>query len=61
MKTQYPTTKILFNRLHAFEILRHTSLNITHAGSLWMEAWASDADIETFNSNKWWYEVIVKS
>ena len=48
-------TRILFNRAGALEILRYTSLQITLAGSLWIEALASDADIETFKLNGWSY------
>ena len=47
--------RILFNRAGALEILRYTSLQITLAGSLWMEAWASEADIQTFKLNGWSY------
>ena len=48
-------TRILFNRSGALEILRYTSLHIIMAGSLWMEALASEADIETFKLNGWSY------
>lgn len=47
---------IQFYRKDALEILRYTSLNITHVGDLWMEAWATEADLGTFKLNGWWYE-----
>ena len=48
-------TRIVFPRINALEILRYTNLDIISAGSLWMEAWASEADIETFKLNGWNY------
>ena len=58
MKARIKTTRILFNRLHTFEIFAVTNLDICRAGSLWMEAWASDEDIETFKRNEWWFEIL---
>lgn len=48
-------TRIVFNTRDALEILRYTNLDLQKAGSLWMEAWASPADLETFRLNRWWY------
>lgn len=50
--------RIQFNRRDSLEILRYTSLNLTHVGDLWIEAWATDADVETFKLNGWWYELL---
>jgi hypothetical protein len=55
MKIETIYTRILFPRDGALEILRYTSLKLVTAGSLWMEAWASEADIETFKLNDWSY------
>jgi hypothetical protein len=55
MKNKPVYTRILFNRSGAFEILRYTSLHITLAGSLWIEALATEADIQTFKLNGWSY------
>jgi len=49
---------IVFYTKDALTVLRYTNLNIVEAGSLWMEAWATPADLETFDLNNWWYEVI---
>lgn len=49
---------IVFYTKDALTVLRYTSLNLIHAGSLWMEAWATPADLETFELNNWWYEVV---
>jgi len=46
---------IIFQRTIALEVLRYTSLRLITAGDLWMEAWASEADIETFKLNGWAY------
>ena len=47
---------IIFPRVNALEVLRYTSLRLIKAGDLWMEAWASEADIETFKLNGWSYK-----
>jgi len=47
--------RIIFQTAQALEILRYTSLHLTKAGSIWMEAVATDADLETFDLNGWWY------
>jgi len=46
---------IVFSRTIALEVLRYTSLRLITAGNIWMEAWASEADIETFKLNGWSY------
>lgn len=55
MRNKIIYIRILFPRERALEILRYTSLKLVTAGSLWMEAWASEADIETFKLNDWSY------
>ena len=55
MKDKTIYIRILFPRERALEILRYTSLKLVTAGSLWMEAWASEADIGTFKLNGWSY------
>jgi hypothetical protein len=46
---------IVFQRIKALEILRYTNLELIKAGDIWMEAYASEADIETFKLNGWNY------
>lgn len=46
---------IVFSRTISLEVLRYTSLRLIQAGNIWMEAWASEADIETFKLNGWSY------
>lgn len=48
-------TFIVFNRSDVLEILRYTSLKLVQVGDLWVEAMASDADIQTFELNGWSY------
>jgi len=48
-------TFIVFPRINALEILRYTNLKLIKAGDIWMEAWASESDIETFKLNGWNY------
>jgi hypothetical protein len=48
-------TFIVFPTINALEILRYTNLELIKAGPLWMEAYASDSDIETFKLNGWNY------
>jgi hypothetical protein len=50
-------TRILFYRLQALEALRCTSMQATKIGDIWCEGWISEADMETFRLNGWWYEV----
>lgn len=50
--------QITFHRAAAAEILRYTSLNITHVSEDAIEAWATLADIETFKLNGWWFEFL---
>lgn len=50
------STRIVFRTQDAFEILRYTNLDLTKSGSLWMEAWATTADVETFKLNNWWFD-----
>jgi hypothetical protein len=49
---------IQFYRKDALDVLRYTSLQSTKVGSIWCEAQASDADLETMRLNTWWYEVL---
>lgn len=46
---------IVFPRINALEILRYTNLKLIKAGDIWMEAYASESDIETFKLNGWNY------
>jgi hypothetical protein len=48
-------TFIIFNRDGALEILRYTNLELISVGDLWIQAKASDADIQTFELNNWSY------
>ena len=50
------STRIVFYTNAALVILRYTSLQITKSGSLWMEAWATPTDLNTFKLNDWWYD-----
>ena len=48
-------TFIRFNRSDVLEILRYTSLQLVEVGNLWVTAYATDADIQTFELNNWTY------
>jgi hypothetical protein len=48
-------THIIFSASDAKEILRYTSLNIISVNELYIEAYATDADIGTFKLNNWYY------
>ena len=48
--------RIVFHTKDWFTIKPHTNLQLTQAGSLWMEAWASNVDLETFKSLALWYD-----
>jgi len=49
-------TRIVFYTRDALEILRYISLDIIKAGTIWVEAWASESDLQTFKSNGWWFD-----
>jgi hypothetical protein len=49
---------IQFYRKDALEVLRYTSFQNVKVGSIWCEAQASDADLETMRLNNWWFEVL---
>ena len=51
-------TRILFARTLALQVCRYTSIHLTHAGSLFCEAWSTDADLETFRLNGWEFVVL---
>ena len=51
-------TRILFATTLALQVCRYTSIHLTHAGSLWCEAWSTDADLETFRLNGWKFDLL---
>jgi hypothetical protein len=53
-----PMTRILFATTLALQVCRYTSIHLTHAGSLWCEAWSTDADLETFRLNGWKFDLL---
>jgi hypothetical protein len=50
--------RILFNRTELMQVCRYTSVTIFKIGSLWVEAWSTPADIETFKLNNWSFRAI---
>lgn len=53
-----PMTRIRFATTLARQVFRYTSIHLTHAGSLWCEAWSTDADLETFRLNDWHFDLL---